>query len=328
MGEVVENGKIVETLKELVEIESVSKKEHDFKRFLRDRLSALGYRIVESEHFIATDSNSDLVVATHIDTVPIRRRFSFDGTFAYGTGVCDPKASVVSMLIAAEIRPLNYSLAFFCDEEEDGTGSLEFSNKWKKSKYVIVMEPTELKIASRHFGNFEVMVDVEGKEVHASLYEAGENAIEKALELIREFKSKMKANVLEITGGGGIYVVPGTCKVRLEVFLEPGEKLKHYFRELEFLRRFGKYRIENAYEGYISGDIVKYLEEALKNSNIQPLHTSIRSWTDALNLKSRFDVVVWGPGELVHCHTEEERIGISEIRKAIEVLLKLSESLI
>jgi acetylornithine deacetylase len=50
----------------------------------------------------------------------------------------------------------------------------------------------------------------------------------------------------------------------------------------------------------------------------------MKSWTDALNLKERFDVVVWGPGNLEFCHTKEEKVKIEEIKKAIEVLISLN----
>ncbi|HEA83905.1 MAG TPA: acetylornithine deacetylase, partial [Thermodesulfobacterium geofontis] len=50
----------------------------------------------------------------------------------------------------------------------------------------------------------------------------------------------------------------------------------------------------------------------------------MKSWTDALNLKERFDVVVWGPGELPLCHTKEEKIRIEDIKKTIEVLIRLN----
>jgi len=53
----------------------------------------------------------------------------------------------------------------------------------------------------------------------------------------------------------------------------------------------------------------------------------MKSWTDALNLKERFDVVVWGPGELPLCHTKEEKIKIEDIKKTIEVLIKLNSFL-
>ncbi len=319
-----ENAKVVELLKTLVEIESPSKKEDKIKSFVKKYLENLGYEVVEGKYYLATRSNSDLIVATHLDTVPVKSKFYYDRVYAYGTGVCDAKANVTAMLLAAK-KGLNYTLAFFCDEEEDGLGSKEFVSSWKQGKFVIVMEPTDLKIASKHWGSFELIVEVKGKEAHGAFPEAGINAIEKALELYNQLKGlAFKINPLKINGGSEEYIIPNTCKVKFEIFLKPEEKLHDYLEKIYFIKNFGKYEIDHAYDGYISKEIVCYLEKALKMSNLPVSYTEMKSWTDALNLKEKFDVVVWGPGELEICHTKEEKIKIEDIKKAVEVLINLN----
>ncbi len=318
------NDKIPKLLKELTEIESISKKEKEIREFVIEYLKNLGYSIIEGERYIATDSFSDLIVATHLDTVQIRKKFSTDEIYAYGTGVCDTKGSITAMLLAAEVG-LNYTLAFFEDEEEDETGSKEFVNSWKKGKYVIVMEPTDLKIASKHYGSFELLAKIKGKEAHGAYKEYGINAIEKAAELIQIINQKFDANTLKIEGGGDLYVIPALCSVQFEIFLKPEEKLKEVLKEIEFVKNYGEYEIDHAYEGFKSKEIDKILERALKLSNLEVIHTEMKSWTDALNLKDRFDVVVWGPGELYLCHTEEERIRLEDIQKAVQILINLNK---
>ena len=69
--------------------------------------------------------------------------------------------------------------------------------------------------------------------------------------------------------------------------------------------------------------MVNFLEAALKKAGVKVEYTEMKSWTDALNLKEKFDVVVWGPGELPFCHTAEEKIKIEKIKKAYEVLINL-----
>lgn len=325
MGQVVENDKIVKLLKTLVEIESPSKGEEKIKKLVKDYLASLNYKFIEGQYYLATISESELIVATHLDTVPVKAQFSFDGKYAYGTGVCDAKGSLAALLLAAE-KELNYTLAFFCDEEEDGLGSREFVNTWEKGKYVIVMEPTGLKIASKHYGNFELIVEVLGKEAHGAFPEVGINAIDQALSLYQELKKRgFKAVPLWIDGGGSEYVIPSRCKIKFEVFLAPEERLSQSLSKLEFVKSFGTYELDHVYEGYVSGKVVEFLERALQMSDLPSFYTEMKSWTDALNLKDRFDVVVWGPGELEKCHTSEERINLEEIKKAIEVLLNLDK---
>ncbi len=320
------NDKILALLKELTEIESLSKKEKEIREFIIKYLKNLGYSIIEGENYIAIDSSSDLIVATHLDTVKIRRNFEFNGGYAYGTGVCDTKGSITAMLLSAE-KGLNYSLVFFEDEEEDGTGSREFVNSWKNGKYVIVMEPTELKIASEHYGGFELLVKVRGKEAHGAYKEFGINAIERAAELIQIINQKFDANTLKIEGGGDLYVIPAQCSVQFEIFLRPEEKFKEVLKEVDFVKNYGEYEIDHVYEGFSAKKVDKFLERALRLSGLESIHAEMKSWTDALNLKDRFDVVVWGPGELPLCHTYQERIKLEDIKNTIEVLINLNKVL-
>lgn len=325
MGKMVKDDKIVRLLKTLVEIESLSKKEEKIKKFVKEYLINLGYEVVEGDFYLATVGKSDFIVATHLDTVPVKTHFFTDEEYAYGTGVCDAKGSLTAILLAAEEK-LQYTLAFFCDEEEDGLGSKEFVSCWQKGKYAIVMEPTNLKIASKHYGNFELIVEVSGKEAHGAFPEAGINAIEKTFHLYQELiKKNFKVVPLKIEGGAEEYVIPSKCRVKFEVFLAPEERLSQYLPKLEFIKLFGTYQLDHIYEGYTSGKVVEYLEQAIRMSNLPISYVEMKSWTDALNLKDRFDVVVWGPGELEKCHTFEEKIAIKEIKKAIEVLINLNK---
>ncbi len=316
---------IFRLLKTLTEIESLSKKEEKLKYFVKEYLKNLGYDLIEGDYFIATDNKSDLIVATHLDTVPIKKEFYFDGKYAYGTGVCDAKASLTAILLSAKFR-LPFTLAFFDDEEEDGLGSKEFSQEWKTGKWAIVMEPTEMKIASEHCGSFELLIEIKGKSAHGAYPQKGENAINKAFDLIAQLKAEnFIFNVLKIEGGNEEYIIPDKCSLKLEVFLSPFESLSQKLEKLEFIKKYGNFKIDHAYEGYKTQSIDKILIKALKKANLIPSFTFMPSWTDALNLKDRFDVVVFGPGELHLCHTSEERVSLEDIKKTIEVLVNLKE---
>ena len=311
-------------IKRLAEIDSPSGKEEKIREFVKSYLENLGYKIVEGNHYVATQSRSELIVATHLDTVPVKAPFSTDGVYVYGTGVCDAKASIAAMLEAAE-RGLDYTLAFFCDEEEEGKGSKEFTSSWEWGGMAIVMEPTNLKIASKHYGSFDLTVEVSGKACHGSTPEMGLNAIERSCEVIAEMKKKFKATPLKIEGGGEEYVIPSRCVVKFDILIKPGTKLEDCLKELEFLKDYGGFEVSDAYEGFESGRIAVLLEKALKMAGLDAEHTEMPSWTDALNLRDRFDTVVWGPGELHCCHTERERVKLEDIRKARDVLLSLNE---
>ncbi len=317
-------------LKKLVEIESESGKEERLKGFVLSHLEEMGYEVVESEYYIATKCKSDLIVATHLDTVPIKRKFSTDGVYAYGTGVCDAKASIAAMLEAAE-EELPYTLAFFCDEEEGGKGSEEFASTWKWGRMAVVMEPTDMGIAATHYGSLDLLVEVFGRESHGSMPEMGVNAIEKAFELIEKLKNlcngECTVTPLKIEGGSDEYVIPSNCRIWFDIVLEPEMKVEDFLDRLDFLREYGNFRVESAYSGFKSGEVARILEEAVRRAGLEVRYTEMKSWTDALNLAGRFDCTVWGPGELHLCHTCEERVKIEDVYRARRVLVGLGEML-
>ncbi|MET1124114.1 MAG: M20/M25/M40 family metallo-hydrolase [Archaeoglobaceae archaeon] len=308
-------------LKELVEIESPSGREERIKKFVREYLESRGYDVVEEELFLATNPGSDLIVATHLDTVASKSGFSFDGTYAYGTGVADAKASVAAMLEAADAG-IDYTLAFFCEEEESGRGSKSFVELWKWGKYAIVMEPTQLKVASKHFGNVEAEIVVRGVAAHGATPEFGVNAIEKAMEVYRALKRELNISVLKMEGGGDEYIVPEVCRMKIDVLVEPSD-LERVLRVLESVN--AEVRILEKSDGFYSGRSAELLAKAMEMCGLEVEFTVMPSWTDAINLAERYDVVVWGPGELHLCHTSAERIKVEEIEVAKNVLVKLND---
>ncbi len=310
-------------LKDLVEIESPSGKEERIKSFVKSYLSELGYDVVEDEYFLAINPGAKLIVATHLDTVSVKSKFSTDGTYAYGTGVSDAKASIAAMLEAAE-KGVEYTMAFFCDEEEGGEGSKRFAQQWKWGEMAVVMEPTDMKIASRHLGSFDFVVEVRGEEAHASMPHMGTNAIELCCELINRVKEVALATPTKIEGGSDEYIVPGSCRIKFDVLLEIGESVKDVLDRLSFVESYGSYTVSDACEGFESGKVAKILAKAVELTGMKPEYTTMPSWTDAQNLKERYDVVVWGPGELHLCHTARERVKLSDVALAAKVLVSLN----
>ncbi|OYT35264.1 acetylornithine deacetylase [Archaeoglobales archaeon ex4484_92] len=314
----------MELLRELMEIESPSGREEKIRNFIMKYLEELGYKVLEWEYFIAANPRKKLIVATHMDTINAKPKIRYNKKYFYGVGVCDPKASIASILMAAKSN-LDYTIAFFCDEEEGGKGSRQFVKEWKWGEMAIVMEPTNLEIASKHFGGFDLEIEITGDEFHPSVPLVGFNAIERCCEIIMKIKSLMNATPLKIQGGGDLYVTPRNCYLKLDILLDINERLDEVIKKLEFINNFGKYKITDAYEGFVSRDVVKVIEEALKMSGLEIKHTTMPSWTDAQNLKEKFDVVVWGPGDLSYCHTNQEKIGIRDIQIASKVLVNLNK---
>ncbi len=315
-------------LKELVEIESESGEEDEIVSYLIEILYEFEPVVFEKYNTknVLINQNADLWIVTHVDTVPVKRKFEFDGVYAYGTGCCDAKASVTAIVLALnEIEDLNFGIALLSDEEEGGLGSRAIVEEFKRRR-AIVMEPTELKIANRHYGCLEIDVEFLGSSAHGAYPDMGVNAIEKAMKVVNELKKMGLCLIQRIEGGSYEYVVPDRCSVRIDFVIPPEVKVDEFEeRVLNLLKGENCTVVEKA-QGFVSGDVVKLLEMAFDRAGLPIAYGEMRSWTDAINFREAgWDVVVFGPGELHLCHTERERIRIDEIVKAKDVLTALNE---
>lgn len=325
----------VNILRDLVKIQSPSGKEDELINYIIDILTEIGYEPilyeVENIKNVILNQNSKLWIFAHLDTVPIKRNFEFDGKFAYGTGVCDVKGSIAAILLALnEVNDLKFGVAFVSDEEEGGKGS-EIIAKHFEPRKAIVMEPTSLKIANIHYGSLEVIATFTGLSSHGSMPEFGENAIEMAIKCISEIKEKVKTtkvSIIEMHGGCKEYVIPDKCTVRLDFIFPP--EIRSSELKSELIKIFSNYnvnvKIEDEANGFVSSnEICLLLEKAIRSAGMKVEYGIMPSWTDAINLnKFGWDVVVFGPGELQYCHTTRERISIDEINKAKEILKSLN----
>ena len=323
--------KALELLKKLVEIPSPSGKEDELMEFIVNYLENIGFSPeIDSVKNIILDLGADLWVTAHIDTVKELSNFSFDGEFCYGTGVADDKASIASILLALELADSEYfNCAFFVDEEETGFGSQHFAEK-RNAGRAIVMEPTELRVCSEHWGVVEFSVTVEGKPAHAATPWAGINAVEKTLSLIDQLKEigkkyGAKFNILQIKSvPDSLYAVPHVCYLKAEYLLP--DKSSILFELLDTLEGYGRVEILEVADPFVSGDVVKILENAVFSAGLEVERSYMPSWTDAVNLHNAgWDTVVFGPGKLELCHTPHERVSIQEVIRAAEVLKNLGK---
>ena len=320
-------------LKELVEIESPSGKEERLARYVLTYLGKLGYDAFMDELNVLVSPEKEFIVATHLDTVRVLAPFSFDGEYAYGTGVCDAKASITAILLALErIDHPNFGVAFFYDEEESGKGSENFSEKYKPKK-AVVMEPTDLTIANSHYGGLEIRMDVKGIAAHGANPEKGENAIENCIEIIKEFKKIREAMVsVQFMHGGHKenYVIPESCKARIEFLFKPHIKAENVLEKIKAIcLGNAELNVKEIYDGFLSYETASLLEEAVKKVGLEARFSDMPSWSDAVNLYhlAGCDAVSFGPGELYLCHTRRERVRLKDVELAAEVLVALNSLL-
>src|SRR5260370_10363070 len=97
---------LFELARNLVAIESVTGNEHACAEFLRGNLETRGFHVETQPvsdgraNILALQGKPEVVLSTHIDTVPPYMPAGEDSEFIYGRGSCDAKGIIASQVIA------------------------------------------------------------------------------------------------------------------------------------------------------------------------------------------------------------------------------------
>ena len=169
----------------------------------------------------------------------------------------DKKLSVASMVYAGKIiKDLklegDYTLIVVgsvMEEDCDGLPILHIVNKEKiRPDFVVITEPTDLKVYRGHRGRMEMKVVTKGRSCHASAPERGDNAVVKMTGIINEITALNKRLKNDkFIGKGTVAVtsiecktpslnaVPDECTIYLDRRLTVGETLKSSVAEINKL---------------------------------------------------------------------------------------------
>lgn len=350
---------IVSQLLRLISIPSVTGQEGDILFYIEEEIEKLALEYVrqkvEGSYYnilVGNFENPRWLICAHVDTVspvdmmPPRATIS-DG-FIYGLGACDDKAGVSILLaLLKEFRDAlvekGVLIAFTVDEEKNGKGSKELAHYLDgletDVKGAIVIEPTEMAIAVSQDGSIEVFCFVEGRFAHGSCLEDGDNAIIKAINLIKDFDSlgflksynpltgKSLYNVLFFSGGSEEFRVPSSARFLVDFRIAPKVNVEDAVNELaEFFKKYNvAYEFRDISPGFVISEdeeIVKRLKDAyVKACCFLPVIGGMKSWTDAENFYAvGIPTVIFGPGKLKDAHTPWENVAIDEIVKSYKVL--------
>jgi glutamate carboxypeptidase len=271
------HNKMIESLRHLVEMESPSSAKSavdllglhlaaEFKRH-GGEVTVHGQPVFGDHlevQFPGSDNRKPVMLLGHFDTVwdigtLNTMPFKLDRAKAWGPGIYDMKAGIVSMLYAFEAlretnggrlpRPVTVWLV--TDEEVGSESSRNMTEQLaNKSAAVLVMEPSQgpsgaLKTARKGVGDY--IVKVRGKASHSGVdFEKGESAI---LELARQIEAIAKFTDLKrgitvnpgvIRGGTRTNVVAAEAEVEVDVRVQKMKDaalLEKKFRSLKPFNR-------------------------------------------------------------------------------------------
>ena len=226
--------KVANYIKKLMENENISV---ETKEIEKNRSNV--YSKIEG-----TNSTIHLMLCGHIDTIPgftmnyePFKPFIKDGKI-YGRGSADMKGGIAAMLaamVAVKRQGLKLDktvmFAGVIDEEERSKGTEQMIRDKVNSKYVVIGEPTSLRVSIAHKGMEWIEVEFKGKATHGSRPKEGKNAIYMASEfchyIYEELEPKISKKEFDLLGSGTINVghilggddpniVPDTCSVQID----------------------------------------------------------------------------------------------------------------
>lgn len=195
---------------------------------------------------------ASILIVAHMDTVfepgtAKERPFTIKGTRAYGPGVIDMKASLVSVIYALRYLKENGSdayqhveLVLNSDEEIGSSTSRQLIEEAAKGKaYALVMEPARRdgSVVTERRGNGRFTIEVHGKAAHSGIEpEKGRSAIEELahkivkLHELNDHEHGISVNVGIIEGGNAVNTVSATAIGHIDVRVateEQAEEMEH-----------------------------------------------------------------------------------------------------
>lgn len=199
--------------------------------------------------------NPEIIIIGHMDTVfpegtAKLRPFSMVGSRAFGPGVIDMKASLVSLIYALTAMKQagkkgyqNVQIIMNSDEELGSPSSRELIIQHSANKkYALILEAARpdgsIVTARRGGGQFKILV--EGKSAHAGLEpQKGRSAIEELahkiihLQQLTNYQEGYLVNVGMINGGTAANTIPAEAVAILDVRISKIKQIKTVQEQIE-----------------------------------------------------------------------------------------------
>jgi acetylornithine deacetylase len=318
----------------LINIESVTGHERACAEYLGGYLAGRSFEVVhqpvsrDRANVYARIGKPDVVLSTHIDTVPPFIPARDDAELIYGRGACDAKGIIAAQIAAAERllseNVTDFGLLFLVGEETTSDGAREANLHPPGSRYMINGEPTENKLVLGSKGNLRLEIRAHGRMAHSAYPQLGESAIEKLVDVLVDLRKvpmprdpllgTATLNVGVISGGRAPNVVPDHASVQIVIrTVDSSDEIRRHITEVvggrcecDFIRDTPPLHMEKL-DGYET-DVVAFT-------------------TDLPSLSRWGRPVLLGPGSITVAHTERECVAKADLVKAVELYCRLVREL-
>jgi len=260
----------------------------------------------------------DVVLSTHMDTVPPYFGCSEDDEFLYGRGACDAKGIIAAQIAAGDrLREagVKVGLLFVVGEERDSAGAQVANLHPKGSKFLINGEPTDNRLALASKGALRVELRASGRMAHSAYPELGESAIDKLVQALHDVLAMplpvapeigpATLNIGLIHGGRAPNVVPDKAEAHLLIRLVgPAREIKQNIVKTVGNRAEVTFSLELPF---------------VRMRKVGDLPTMVAKFTtDIPSLTAWGEPFLLGPGSIHVAHTPGEKIAKKELLEAVD----------
>jgi acetylornithine deacetylase len=322
--------KATNLLLELLKIPSISGDEKKIAEFIATRLSKnfkIKKQIVDKNkgnfNILAYVGKPNVILNAHLDTVKDFLKVKQDSFRIYGRGACDTKASVASMIIAAEELieqgATNFGLLFDVEEETSFNGIKKALSIIPSSvKYIVVGEPTNSELVYGQKGIIDLKISCRGKAAHGSTPEKGINAIELLINELNTLKNlkfredgtlgNNTLNIGLISGGKAGNIVVDYAEARAVI----RNSVKSKFLIKLIKKKLCNSKITMKFlEPVLFKDLVNISSKLNLKSKVVPY------FTEMYFLSKKAKTFVFGPGDGNFAHSLDEQILKKELEASV-----------
>ena len=368
----------VDLLKQVLEIPSVNSKDEEgavaeflANYFVEHGIEASVQRIDDTHANVIAfvpgkDPSRTVIWNGHLDTVPYgnpdewntdpAKAVEMDGKL-FARGTSDMKSGLVAMAYALchldEKPACNIQFLGTCDEEKNGLGAemVLKEGKMAEAEWMLVGEPTGMKLGVAQKGCLWLEICINGKTSHGAYPKEGANAVMCAVrianevqEYVQQFRHELlgtsTAQITMIQGGVANNMTPDQCRIVMDIRMVPGLTTEKVIRRAEealsceksadprFSGVFTPLNNRRAIEIADTHPMTSGLRKILQEQGYSGEKLGINFFTDAsvLDREDQKRILLFGPGEPFMAHKPNEYVEIAKFEDAITVLQEFAKT--
>lgn len=326
---------LVDLARALVDIDSTTGREAEACAWLAGYLRERGFQVTEQPlsagrlNIVAlVDPKPAVVLSTHVDCVPPFFPSRVEGGRLFGRGACDAKGALAAQVAAAErLRESGegrVGLLFVVGEERGSDGAKAANGISPGPAFLVNGEPTGSRLGLATRGAFRVRLRATGRAAHSSQPERGVSAIDLLVDALVELRGIALPEDPDL---GRTFYATGLISGGVAPnVISPSAEAELNFRTVgpgaDVLERLAPLRARVAIETVLEVPPVRM-------RTVPGFETAAFAFTTDVPLLDRWgEPLLFGPGSILHAHTDEDHVEIAELEAAALAYERIARTLL